>query len=127
MIENPNELGAKLIKAELMGDEVNIYLFGLIKQFNYFDCGQKELVKSLKARLEVARKYAEKNPKKTNDSSYNHNKNQQNQRNHKQSNQRREGHLNKVDLEQAKMLKRNFHGNEYDDYGNGHESIVNFF
>jgi hypothetical protein len=90
-------------------------------------------VKSLKARLEVARKHAENNKSKNNDiqqKSFNSNYNQNNH-NHKHkgrhqnhNHQRREGYINEIDYEQAKMLKRNFHGDEYDNFGNGNESIV---
>ena len=87
----------------------------------------------MKARLEVARKYAEVN-KTSNDnqqksSNYNQNNNYNQNRHHQKhkgnhQHHRREGHINEVDYEQAKMLKRNFHGDEYDNFGNGSESIV---
>ena len=87
----------------------------------------------MKARLEVARKYAEAN-KTSNDnqqksSNYNQNNNYNQNRHHQKHkgnhhHHRREGHINEVDYEQAKMLKRNFHGDEYDNFGNGSESIV---
>jgi hypothetical protein len=96
------------------------------------------LVKSLNARLEVARKHAEKHksqndnqPKSLkNNSNNNYSQNNQYHKHkghHQHHHQRREGHINEIDYEQAKMLKRNFHGDEYDSYGNGSESIVSFF
>ena len=86
--------------------------------FNNFN-NLKELVKSLKARLEVAREKttAKKTTTTTpiNNSNNNHgfkNKNRQNK--HSSGGN---GQVADIDFEQANMLKRNYHGDEYDDFG----------
>ena len=84
------------------------------------------MVKSLKIRLDKARRQADMNKDKSllinqKQQTYNSKKNN-NQRNHR----RRDEHINDVDYEQAKLLKRNFHGDEYDDYGQNSASTVYF-
>jgi hypothetical protein len=82
------------------------------------------LVKSLKARLEVAREKAEKN--KASNPSSNPKQQQHHQHHHHGNKHHHKGHHNKnpnVDLEQAKILKRNYHGDEYDDYANDNLSV----
>jgi hypothetical protein len=73
-------------------------------------------VKSLKARLEVAReRVAEKK-----ETAPVQNANPSSQKNNHKRNRHTGGGNSKVadiDFEQAKMLKRNFHGDEYDDFG----------
>ena len=57
--EDPNVLGAKLIKAELMGDEVSQLKHNTILHYyksTTINLNPKELVKSLKERLEKAQK-----------------------------------------------------------------------
>jgi hypothetical protein len=69
-VEDPNELGARLIKAEIMGDE--------------------ELIKSLKVRLEKARAVAD--AKKAEQKANNNNNNYNRHGNNSQSNQKGHGH-----------------------------------
>ena len=71
------------------------------------------MVKSLKARLEVAREQCGGNVSNTKPHT-NHHQNQ-----HKKN---KKGHtypskIADIDMDQAKILKRNYHGDEYDDFG----------
>ena len=85
------------------------------------------MVKSLKARLEVAREKAEKNKASNPSSNQKHQQQQQQQHHHHHgSKHHHKGHHNKnqnVDLEHAKILKRNYHDDEYDDYANDNLSV----
>jgi hypothetical protein len=94
--EDANELGAKLIRAELMGDDA--------------------LVGQLRARLEVARSKKlnhNTNPHAESTTSKSMTKNNGRKGKFSSSNTQ----IASIDMEQAKMLKRNYHGDEYDDFG----------
>ncbi|RNA42617.1 CWF19 2 isoform X2 [Brachionus plicatilis] len=87
-IEDLNELGAKLIKAELLGDD--------------------ELAASLRERLENARKASELTKPEPSASTSRKPQNYPREKFHKHKNHR-------YDNEEAKMFKRNYKNDEYDD------------
>lgn len=119
--EDPNELGAKLIKAELVGDD--------------------DLVESLKKRLEKARQIAEsKKSDQSKESSqrkdkYYHSDNKNNYYQHQNKNKyNQKGHkydqrAQDLNEQEAKILKRNYKHNdvndEYDDLAYGSSVIKN--
>lgn len=87
-IEDLNELGAKLIKAELLGDD--------------------ELAASLRERLENARKSAEIENDQSNPTYSKKNENKPREKFLKPKNRR-------YDKQEAKIFKRNYKYDEYDD------------
>ena len=82
---------------------------------------KKELVASLKVRLEAARAKCgtganAPSPSPSSLSTNSHKKGQSHKKSSHDHDHSR-GHIADIDMEQAKMLKRNFGGDEYDDYG----------
>merc|ERR1712127_36525 len=94
--------------------------------------GNDELVKSLKEQLEAVRKNgtsSEQQMKTNTDSADKPYKSLESSSSNRKQNIKSHANgsssIKSVDMEQAKILKRNFQGREYDDYSTGYESVDN--